>query len=926
MKNPKFFPKRSLYAAFIFLFIGAYSTTLAQINYTANDQVTPYDGIFRFGMNLGYYPDWPDYRLGSLSSGDVERNMMGVGANSGRPSLYEYILEDWGYDSRLYSYERWAEVGMTDHTVIVGRPAYSHRDHTKYCEPHESKLFANLYEDIWDNGENGTPVNDNNYFALYLYKIATIYGDYVKIWEIWNEPDFDFTFSHWYYEDTNSSWWINDPDPCDYQLRAPVQHYVRTLRIAWEVLKTVRPESYVSIGALGYPHFLDAVLRNTDNPVDGSVSPEFPMGGGAYFDVMSYHIYPHIDGTLWDYDRPSNQITGFHRHSDRAVDNGIVRKKVEFEELLEDYGYDGNTYPEKIWNITESGVPRKGFDGHRYYGSTEMQINYTIKSVVAAHKLDIIQLHVYKLADDETPEEASSEFHTMGMYKKILGVDMEDVEVNEVGLTYKTTSDLLMGLAYDANQTAALNMPNTIDGAAFVDDNGDYTYVLWAKTHTDQSEAANTIYSFPSSLDIEFLEKRTWQFAQTGMVENINSQSIALTGEPIFLKTSNGIAPPPSVADIDLSLTLEVDDNSLEAFKHRNYTLTLMNSGTETATQVEVDFSLPDGLVFSGKELTQGTYSDWSGKWKVGAIAGNSSAVLKLKLYTLTDDGPIISYAQITKADQADVDSTPGNGLCCEVNEDDEAVISLGEGNVIEPPSSSEGLDLELTLLVDKPTYQIYDYVTWQIKVQNTGDATATGLKIAFPLPEGLAFSSKMLSKGTYSDWSGNWRISELESGETAVLDLRTFTLVDGQNIDAFAQVTALDQTDMDSTPDNGVCCSVNEDDEVFQSITPANGLQNNPATTSLKQVTEHRPIVIHRLFPNPVMEKLQVYFSAKADQVEMKIYNSQTQLVKTISLQKTSGFNRQEVEVSDLPTGVYYIWMEGQTGKQPMRFVKISD
>lgn len=924
MKNALHLSKGSVYAAFIVLFIGLYSSLSAQVSYTANEQVTAYDGIFRFGMNLGYYPGWPDYRLGDLSSGNPERDLIGVGVNSGRPSLYEYILEDWGYDSRLYSYERWAEAGMTDHTVIVGGPAYAHRDHTKYCEPHESKLFANLYDDIWDNGENGTPVNDNNYFALYLYKIATMYGDYIKIWEIWNEPDFDRSGLHWYYEDTNSSWWVNDPDPCDYQLRAPVQHYVRVLRVAWEVLKTVQPDSYVSIGALGYPHFLDAVLRNTDNPVDGSVSPEFPLGGGAYFDVMSYHIYPHIDGTLWDYDRPNNDITAFHRHSDRAVDNGIVRKKIEFEELLFEYGYDGNTYPEKIWNITESGVPRQVFDEYRYYGSTEMQINYTIKSVVAAQKLEVIQLHVYKLADDRRPEEATSEFHTMGMYKKILDVDIEDVEVNEVGIAYKTTSDLLMGLKYDANQTAALNMSSDIDGGAFVDDNGDYVYVLWAKTSIDKSESANANYTFPSSFDLGSLDKRTWQFAETGNVQNISSQSIALTGEPIFLSAANGTVQPS--ADVDLSLKLDVDDNTLVAYQHRNYTLTLINDGTATAHEIEVDFSLPEGLVFSGKELTQGTYSDWSGKWRVGELGANSTAVLKLDLYTLTDEGPIISYAQVVKMAETDADSSPANGVCCEANEDDEVAISIGEGSIVQPPNPGEGVDLELTLLADRETYQIYDYVTWQLKVQNTGNARATGLKVAFPLPEGTAFSNKMVFNGTYSDWSGNWRIDELEAGETAVMDLRVFTLVDGQAIEAYGQVIALDQEDMDSTPDNGICCSTSEDDEVVLTVMPTNGIQSNPTTISLNQVSEHRPIVIHRLFPNPAMENIQVYFSAKADQVDMNIYNSQTQLVKKVPLQETTGFNRQEVDISDLPTGVYYLWMEGQTGKQPMRFVKIAD
>ena len=52
-------------------------------------------------------------------------------------------------------------------------------------------LFQNMYTPVWDGGANGTPVNDNNYFALYVYKTVMQYKQYTKFWEIINEPDFD---------------------------------------------------------------------------------------------------------------------------------------------------------------------------------------------------------------------------------------------------------------------------------------------------------------------------------------------------------------------------------------------------------------------------------------------------------------------------------------------------------------------------------------------------------------------------------------------------------------------------------------------------------------------------------------------------------------------------------------------------------------
>lgn len=70
------------------------------------------------------------------------------------------------------------------------------------------------------------------------------------------------------------------------------------LRISYEVIKTVDENAYVCIGGIGNPAFLDAVLRNTDNPIDGTENNDYPLLGGAYFDVLSFHSYPHIDGSM----------------------------------------------------------------------------------------------------------------------------------------------------------------------------------------------------------------------------------------------------------------------------------------------------------------------------------------------------------------------------------------------------------------------------------------------------------------------------------------------------------------------------------------------------------------------------------------------------------------------------------------------------
>src|SRR5690606_11188784 len=163
-----------------------------------------------------------------------------------------------------------------------------------------------------------------------------------------------------------------------------------------EVVKSLDPDAYVVVSGTGYPSFLDAILRNTDNPNDGSVTAEFPLKGGAYFDVMGFPSYPHFDGSLRVWSDQLNDWV-YSRHSDGAA-YGLVKTKQTYQEVLSDYGYDGATYPEKLWMVTEVNLPRKQFGD--YIGSEEAQRNFIIKAIATAMMNDFLQLHIYKLGED----------------------------------------------------------------------------------------------------------------------------------------------------------------------------------------------------------------------------------------------------------------------------------------------------------------------------------------------------------------------------------------------------------------------------------------------------------------------------------------------------------------------------------------------
>ena len=520
----------------------------AQPAFTANDQVNDYPGPFAYGANLGNYPPWTNAEVADIGLGNG--SLPGIGLDVFRGSLPEHFLETWGYDIRLPDYQHFAQLGATENLAFVGFPGAAHQSEEVFCtEP--SQLFANIYEPIWDGGANGTPVNEDNPYALYLWKTVNQYKDFVRFWEVWNEPDFalDQTAAN-APPGQPGNWWDNDPDPCNMAIQAPIQHYVRMLRISWEVIKTADPTAFVCTGGIGNPAFLDAVLRNTDNPDGGNVTAGFPLGGGAYFDVLSFHSYPHFDGSMWEF--PQGGGLFFHRHSDRGVEGMLARQKA-FREVLENHGYEGATFPKKRWLLSETNIPRAPFNN--YIGTPEAQRNYVIKVLTEAQRNGIDQLYFFNIADLSSEPDASNEFLLMGLFKYLSDYAYPDHELTDAAVAMQTCVGLFSGKNYDPALTEGLALPDEINGAAFAG-GGDTTFVLWAKTSLDQSEEASANYSFPVSYGLDTLNLFAWDHSLTKDTTMAFAAGVELSGSPIFLQRR----PPAIMEPMDTTSSFPVVD------------------------------------------------------------------------------------------------------------------------------------------------------------------------------------------------------------------------------------------------------------------------------------------------------------------------------------------------------------------------------
>lgn len=152
----------------------------------------------------------------------------------------------------------------------------------------------------------------------------------------------------------------------------------------------------------------------------------------------------------------------------------------------------------------------------------------------------------------------------------------------------------------------------------------------------------------------------------------VNTAEISGSNEDPTKKDNNKSTVTINVIDIaDLSLTKTVSKSVVNVGEIVEYTITVLNSGPNTATNVEVKDKLPAGLTFvSSSTLTEnaGTLTG-----TVASLAKGTSTNFTFKA-KVTASGKIKNIAEVSKSDQKDPDSTPNNASTKPDEDDDDSV------------------------------------------------------------------------------------------------------------------------------------------------------------------------------------------------------------------------------------------------------------
>ena len=255
-----------------------------------------------------------------------------------------------------------------------------------------------------------------------------------------------------------------------------------------------------------------------------------------------------------------------------------------------------------------------------------------------------------------------------------------------------------------------------------------------------------------------------------------------------------------TVQSADLEVIKTVSNNSPKEGDTIVYTITVENKGPFDATGVSLEDVLPTGITYVGHFANTGSYNQGTGLWTIGSINNGDTATLTINV-TVNANTAFNSITNTTsnlKADQADPDS------------------SNNVSSVTIVPGSTIDLSLTKKVLGNNTSPTTGDIITYQIVVKNDGPNTATGVVVQDLLPSGLRFVGYN-SSSIYDETTGVWNVGTLVNNETKILFIEAEVLSSG-DYENCAEVIAADQTDSDSTPNNGV---TTEDDYACAGIVP---------------------------------------------------------------------------------------------------------
>ncbi len=232
------------------------------------------------------------------------------------------------------------------------------------------------------------------------------------------------------------------------------------------------------------------------------------------------------------------------------------------------------------------------------------------------------------------------------------------------------------------------------------------------------------------------------------------------------------------------------------------FELTLLNQGPDTATNVVVLDIIPSG--YSVTIINNGGSSGGNFiTWDIASIdPGAGNAITLSYEVTVLATGNYTNHAEIIFSDQFDPDSDPDTSFTLDdlsdgIADDDESSFTL----------SPQIADLELEVLLNDTTPDVGDLVTFTVNLSNLGPNAASNVSVENIVPPGFSGITNISGTGSAAGNTVTWNNLAVPVGNnTVTLTFDAVAQAPTGAVDEYldvAQITASDQFDIDSSPNN---------------------------------------------------------------------------------------------------------------------------
>ena len=278
-------------------------------------------------------------------------------------------------------------------------------------------------------------------------------------------------------------------------------------------------------------------------------------------------------------------------------------------------------------------------------------------------------------------------------------------------------------------------------------------------------------------------------------------------------------------AQSDVSVRVSSNSPTYAIYGFLTFYVTVKNNGPNVASDVVCIAPEPVGSSNVCNKTDVGFWRNWdTGAWIIGNLNSGDSVTLQTTVFTLSNVGITMS-AKVSSSTTDPVNSNNSASVTANIGASaahlncDDSTVSNGNGNTggsvggSDTNNSTDVVHLIVALSGSNSEINYGQNESFVLSVKNSSNKAATNVKVQLSVPAGLALQiSNAAGLGSFDLTTGIWTIDRLDAYNSHTITANA-QVVQGGLFKCYAQVTACDQTDSNSKPNNYSGKAVEEDE-----------------------------------------------------------------------------------------------------------------